>query len=203
MMEWRRLQLRTARLLLRPWQRDDLEIMAAWAPFADPLEETSNWTAQLRAMSLPFFWAAHEADTTQHIWTLLVGDMVSGIVILHMRDAASATLGISLRESAQGRGYGREALSALFTAYFERCPHSTIRLEVALANRRAVALYRRLHFREVRRFWRDAGAPQRYTFLDDSRYHDVQAFFRRTDRAVYQLCAEMELGAEAWRRFVV
>lgn len=197
------LYIQTERLVLRPWRRDDLSIMREWTPFTDPLEQLWNWTTQLTTISLDFFFAAHVADRTQHVWTLLADDIVSGLVMLQTRDPTHATLGISLKESAQGRGYGREALSALLDASFRYRPRASIRLEVALANKRALALYRALHFGEIRRFWRDAGVPQQYAFLDAPRYQDVQPLFRRTNTAMYQLCAEMELRAETWGRFVV
>jgi RimJ/RimL family protein N-acetyltransferase len=202
-MDLSRLQLRTERLLLRPWRRSDLDIMAAWAPLDDPLQQTWNWTGQLRGMSLDFFFAAQQFDPAQHIWTVLTDELVIGLVSLHARDQIRPTLGISLSGSAIGQGYGREALSGFFDVYFDRWPRNIIRLEVALANRRAVGLYQALHFRETGRFWRDAGAAQRYAFLDQPTYRDVQHFFRWSSDACYQLCAQMELEAETWKRFMV
>ena len=197
------LQLRTERLLMRPWRRRDLDIMSAWAPLLDPLEQTWNWTAQLGGMSLDFFFAAQQFDPTQHIWTLLADERVIGLVTLHARDQTRPTLGISLSGNAIGQGYGREALSGFFDVYFDQWPRNIIRLEVALANRRAVRLYEALHFRETGRFWRDAGAAHRYAFLHQPTYRDMQHFFRWSSDACYQLCAHMELGAETWRGFVV
>lgn len=197
------LELRTERLVIRPWRRSDLDIMAAWAPFTDPLEQTWNWTQQLTSMSLDFFFAAHQSDQAQHIWTLTTDGTVLGLIMLNARDQACPTLGISLGGSAMGHGYGREALRAFFDAYFRHCPHHTIRLEVALANRRALRLYEALHFREIRRFWRDVGLPQHYAFLHQPAYRDVEPLFRWSRDALYQLCADLELGAETWNRFVV
>ncbi len=199
----RSLVLRTARLVLRPWRRSDLDTMAAWSPLLDPLEQTWNWTQQLAGTSLDLFFAAHQFDTAQHIWTILRDDTIIGILILQTRDPQAPVLGISLDSSAIGQGYGGEALRAFFTSYFAHWPTSTMHLEVALANRRAVRLYTALHFDEQKRYWRDAGTPQRYAFLSQTQYDDMRPMFRFTNTACYQLCATMTLPATTWKRFVV
>ena len=197
------LEVRTARLHLRPWRRTDLDNIAAWGPLADPLEQTWNWTHHLHGMSLDFFFAAHRADERQHVWTLLAKDAPIGLLMLLTREAAHPSLGISLAGTHIGQGYGREALIGFADAFFARHPDGALALQVALANRRAVRLYQRLGFAEVRRFWRDAGMVEQYAFLPDPRYDDVRQFFRLTSTACYQLCADMVLEAETWRGFVV
>ncbi len=194
--------LRTTRLCLRPWQRPDLEVMASWAPFTDPLDRVWNWPQQLRANgTLDMFFASQSTDPTRAAWTILERVdhrmQVAGLLQLKQIQHAesSAELGIALGASWIGCGYGREALAAFLPAYFGVLKFSLLRLEVSLANRRARRLYETLGFGESSRFWRYAGSAEEYRFLDAPAYRDLRAYFRWANNGVYQQCAELELSA--------
>ncbi len=195
------LTLTTTRLCLRPWQRTDLEAMAAWAPFTDPLDRVWNWPQQLRANgTLDLFFVSQASDPARAAWTILErGEhrmQVAGLLQLkQIRQAEkSAELGIALGASWIGRGYGREALAAFLPAYFGALKFDVLRLEVSLANTRARRLYEALGFGESSRFWRYAGTVEEYRFLDAPAYRDLRSYFRWANNGVYQQCAELELS---------
>jgi RimJ/RimL family protein N-acetyltransferase len=193
--------LTTPRLQIRPWLRADLEAMAAWPPFTDPLDRPWNWPRQLQANgTLDLFFTSQAMDPTRQSWTILIRDgarpaEVAGLLQLKQMQYTerSAVLGISLGAPWVGRGYGQEALGCFLDGYFTRLRFAVMRLEVSIANQRARRLYTRLGFHEISRFWRHAGSAEEYQFLDEPRYADVRPFFRWSNGSVYQQCADMEL----------
>ena len=195
------LTLATERLLIRPWQRADLDAMAEWPPFVAPLDRVWNWPQRLRSSgSLDLFFSSHATDPARRTWTILAHSTVAGLLELkQIRLEGDASLGIAFGAPWVGHGYGREALGAFLDAYFGTLHFKVLRLEVALANTRAVRLYERLLFQETKRFWRDAGPREEYAFLDTPAYDGLRPYFRWANGGVYQLYAEMELAAERWR----
>lgn len=196
------LTLCTARLVLRPWRRADLDEMAAWPPFLDPLDQGWNWPRRLRHNgTLDFFYQTHVADRTRGEFTILAGDAVAGLLQLKKIRVVEgdAELGIAFGAPYVGRGYGREILGAFLEDYFDRLGFRSAGLEVALSNLRARRLYERLDFRETARFWRDAGPAYDYRFLDAPDYAAVRPFFRRSHAIMYQQFAAMSLAANPGR----
>ena len=196
-LEARSATLRSRRLVLRPLVRADLDVMAAWPPFTAPLDQEWNWPRRLQQSGmLDLFFASHAGDASRRAWTIREGSEVVGLAQLSQirRPEADARLGIALGAPWIGRGYGREALDVFLDACFGPIQLRTLLLEVALANTRAVKLYRRLCFEETKRFWRDAGSADDYCFLDEQEYAGVRQYFRRANGGIYQMYAEMMLS---------
>jgi len=197
MLEGHSVTLRSPRLGLRPLTRADLDAMAAWPPFTAPLDQEWNWPRRMQERGLlDLFFASHAGDASRRAWTIREGSQVVGLVQLSQirRPEADARLGIALGAPWIGRGYGQEALGVFLDACFGPIQLRTLGLEVALANERAVKLYRRLGFEETKRFWRDAGGADDYGFLDEQEYTGVRQYFRRANGGVYQMYAEMMLS---------
>jgi RimJ/RimL family protein N-acetyltransferase len=195
--------LSTLRLRLRPWRREDLDVMANWPPFTEPLDQIWNWPQRLRAEgSLDLFFFSHASDPARAAWTILLDDAAVGLLQLkQIRPAeGNAEFGIAFGSSWVGQAYGYEALKAFFGFYFGPAGFRVLRLEVAPANLRAHRLYTRLGFEETARFWRFAGSASEYAFLDRVGYAEVRPYFRQTGSGVYQLYVEMRLDALGWQR---
>ena len=193
--------LLTERLLIRPWLRADLDAMAAWPPFTEPLDQVWNWPQQLKQNgSLDLFFGSYASDPSRRTWTILVRGAVAGILQLKQirQEERDAALGLAFGAPWVGQGFGREALSGFFHIYFGSLAFRLVRLEVAIANRRARKLYETLAMEESRRYWRDAGPEESFRFLEAPSYADVRQYFRWASHGVYQLFAEMELSAERW-----
>ncbi len=198
--------LETERLLLRPWRRADLDAMAAWPLFPDPLDRVWNWPQQLKqTASLDLFFASHTMDPARRAWTILhTGAPIGLLQLKNIREAeGAASFGIALGAPWIGQGFGHEALAAFLVTYFKEASFKALHLEVALSNTRARKLYDRLGFAETSRFWRHAGPAEEYRFLAGPAYAHLQPYFRWTASGVYQLCAEMSLTATDWRRMLI
>jgi RimJ/RimL family protein N-acetyltransferase len=201
-MELSRQRLATARLRLRPWQRADLDAMAGWPPFTEPLDRVWNWPRRLQAEgSLDLFFFSRSSDPAFAAWTIVLSDAIVGLLQLKQirREERDAELGIAFGAPWAGQGLGRETLDAFLEVYFGTAGFRTLMLEVAAANSRAQRLYARLHFAETSRFWRYAGPAHEYGFLDQPEYAAVRPYFRHTGSGVYQMYIGMRLDAAGWR----
>lgn len=202
MIDIRTLTIHTPRLVLRPWQRSDLDRMAQWPPFPDPVDAEWNWPRVLHEQgTLDLFWAGRNMDRRRVEWTItehdgtVVGHVGVRQIDLHQGNSA---LGIGFGYPYIGHGYGREALTAFLDQYFGALGFATLRLQVALHNMRALRLYRQLGFRDTHTFWHQPELLTDWSFFADARYDDVRHLFRWGQDGVYMQCVEMELAAQAW-----
>ena len=59
------------RLVLRPWQRRDLDALADLPPYPDPLDDDWNWPHALRANgTADFFFLGRSCDPNRAEWTI-------------------------------------------------------------------------------------------------------------------------------------
>lgn len=198
----RTLVITTPRLVVRPWQRSDLDGMAAWTPFPDPLDAAWNWARVLRDQgTLDLHWVGRNLAPRRVEWTIA---QHNGTVVGHLgirdieREAGSSMLGIGFGYPYTGQGYGQEALAGLLHQYFGPLGFATLRLEVALHNQRAVRLYERIGFRTTRTFWYQPELPDTWDFFADTRYDQIRHLFRWGQDGIYMQCVEMELHAQDW-----
>jgi RimJ/RimL family protein N-acetyltransferase len=198
----RTLTIHTPRLVLRPWQRSDLDCMAQWPPFPDPIDVEWNWPRVLHEQgTLNLFWAGRNMDPRRVEWTITQhDDTVVGHVGVRQVDAyqGNSALGIGFGYPYIGHGYGREALAAFLDQYFGALSFATLRLQVALHNTRALRLYQKLGFRNTHTFWHQPELLTDWSFFADACYDDVRHLFRWGQDGVYMQCVEMELAAHEW-----
>ncbi len=189
--------LTTPRLVLRGWQRSDLDAMAAWPPFPDPLDAVWNWARVLREHgTLDLHWVGRNLSPRRVEWTITEhnGTVVGHVGIREIdREANSSMLGIGFGYPYIGQGYGKEVLAAFLHHYFGPWKFTTLRLEVALHNTRALRLYERLGFRTTRTFWYQPELPDAWEFFADQHYDPVRHLFRWGQDGMYMQCVEMEL----------
>ncbi|HEY0607674.1 MAG TPA: GNAT family N-acetyltransferase [Herpetosiphonaceae bacterium] len=202
--------IRTPRLVLRPMQREDLDAMAAWPRYPDPLDEIFNWPQMIHGNgTADLFFVTRSADPRRREWTILAtpkghpaptGDMVIGH--LGIRDIQprphSARLGIGLGLPYTGQGYGEEALRGFLDAFFGPLRFTRLYLDVSLHNTRALRLYRRLGFRELSTFWSELGPAEEHAYLDDPHYDSIREYLRWSAATVYMRYAAMVLDAKEW-----
>jgi RimJ/RimL family protein N-acetyltransferase len=192
----------TPRLVLRPWQRRDLDVMARWPPFPDPIDAAWNWPRVLYEHgTLDLFWASRNFDARRIEWTITRhDDQIVGYINLREIDyeAHSGWLGIGFGYPYIGQGYGTEALRALLDHAFGELGLERVRLDVALYNTPAVRLYRRFGFRDVRSFWQQPELPADWRFFDAPRYDGIRHLFRHGQGGIYMRCVEMSLAADDW-----
>ncbi|MEU7020745.1 GNAT family N-acetyltransferase [Streptomyces sp. NPDC046203] len=142
-------ELRTARLLLRPWQESDLEPWAAMN--ADPeirrylgdlltREESDATVARMRAdfAARGFGWWALESLETGEFLGRAGLDVVKGLPV------KGVDVGWRLKRSAWGNGYATEAALACLTFAFETLGLTEVVAMTKVANLRSQAVMRRL-----------------------------------------------------------
>lgn len=186
------------RVRLRLWQRRDTLAQELWPRYSDPFSTLWNipravsfgedlrngWSAQRYA------WAIE--DTYQR----LIGRISLREIDVHQR---SARLGISLSQHYVSQGLGTEALATFLDSFFGSLGYTTMHLDVAAFNIRAVRCYERLGFEYVESEWRSAGRDPSLRLLDDPRYKDYLAYFRRGRYETWVEFYEMLLLREIWQ----
>lgn len=189
----------TARLLLRPWKRSDLDAYAAWPPFRDSLLHIFN-RAPTTPMERDLAWTMAALDAAQRGWSVVRDETVIGMLTLRKIDltARSGELGMLLGAPFVGQGLGTEALEGWLRTAFSCWQWQAVRLKVAAWNSRAMRLYARLHFVPVARFWEWAGPPEEWAFLLAPPYQALHPYFRWSAQGIYALQHEQLLTATRW-----
>lgn len=193
--------LETARLLLRPWQRADLDAMAEWPRYPDPLDAPWNWPQQLREQgTADLFYLMRSSSAGRREWTIAThaGTIVGHVGIREIRPRLSARLGIGFGAPFIGQGYGGEAMRAFLDHAFGRLRLQRLDLDVALHNERARRLYERLGFREAGSSWRPAGSVDDFAFLGTPAYAALRPNFRAENETMLVRSIEMTLAANEW-----
>jgi RimJ/RimL family protein N-acetyltransferase len=193
----------TPRLIVRPWERSDLDAMARWPRYPDPLDAVWNWPHMLHEQgTAAFFFLARAADPRRREWTITTTDstIVGHLSIRNIEpEARTARLGISFGYPYIGQGYGYEAMGGFLDAFFGPLDYACMLLDVSLHNLRAHRLYQRLGFRQTRTFWYELGPAAEYAFLNEPRYNSIRQFIRWGSENVCMCYAEMALEAPRWQ----
>jgi len=171
--------LRTDRLHMRPWQREDMDVEDDWHDFDNPIYRHYN----------PPRDAQPERDVR---YQKIVGlfdqklaisdnDGLAGYIALFGTDLneLDSEMGINFAAHRCNRGYCKESLRGLCDEYFHHWGMERMRLEVARFNEFGIRCYKACGFREVKRFW-NPRAPQRLFFNEDHpQLAHIRQFFRR------------------------
>ncbi|MBA3946412.1 MAG: GNAT family N-acetyltransferase [Herpetosiphonaceae bacterium] len=189
----------TTRLVIRPWQRTDLDAYERWPPFADQLLAIFNH-APRSSLELDLEWAAAQLNPSQQFWTIVTDGTVIGRITLRALpdETGSGQLGMLLGAPYVGQRFGTEALVGWLQAYFGRWQMQSVTLHVACWNQRARHMYERVGFAEVRRYWQTAGLPADYPFLHEPQYAPLAACFRWSQTELYASWTEMCLTRRQW-----
>jgi diamine N-acetyltransferase len=190
------------RVALRPLTRADLDYMANWRPYEDPLFAEANW---LRRSSRELDrWYARNSQDPGRLLCAVVGEsgQVIGSITLRGRDGRrSARLGVTLGADFVDQGYGTEALTLFLDYYFGELGFEKLVLDVSGFNRRAIRVYRKLGFVTVNRYERSVGRSKEWAFLNEPAYANVRRFFRGDWLGrQWLLCYDMELKREDWEQ---
>lgn len=129
------------RLLLRPAQADDADVLADI--LAEP--EVAQW------------WGHNDLDSVreklraQPSFVIVIDDAVAGWLHVHEEtepDYPSVAFDIALTTALHGRGYGQEALRVAILHFVER-GHHRFTIDPAQANERAIRCYASVGFKPV------------------------------------------------------
>ena len=140
------------RVRLTPLRDEDSDRLFAWINDRDLVILSAPFHAVERAAHDAWFAAIRRRDDVRIFGIRLVdGDELIGSCQLHSIADGSAELQIRIGEpAARGRGYGSEAVRLLLRHAFRELGLQQVTLHVLASNERAVAVYRRTGFAEVR-----------------------------------------------------
>jgi len=191
--------LRSPRVVIRRMTRADLDAMADWRPFADPLYQPFDFP--LRGTDEYDEWFDWRSkDPTRRLFTILdEGRQVIGSLTLREVKDRSARLGITIGADFVSRGYGSEALHLFLDSYFGSMGFEQLKLDVAATNLRALRSYRALGFREVGQHYRPEDHPSYRELRTDPRYRHLRGCFRQVGNDHEVLFYDMVMTRVLWQ----
>jgi RimJ/RimL family protein N-acetyltransferase len=196
------MKLRGPRVNIRPMKRADLDAMAAWRPFADPLYQPFDFPRRSKTEQVDWFdWRSQ--DPSRRLYTVEDEEqtIIGSLTLREIDGLRSARLGITIGADFVSQGYGTEALRLFLDYYFGEMGFAEIVLDVAATNLRAVRCYRAIGFRQIGRHYRQANHPSFRILRTDPRYQHLQRFFRRQGTLHQVLFYDMALSHEEWMNF--
>jgi RimJ/RimL family protein N-acetyltransferase len=187
------------RVVIRCMRRADLDAMAEWRPFADPLYQPFDFP--LRGTDEYDEWFDWRSkDPTRRLFTILdeCRQVIGSLTLREVRDR-SARLGITIGADYVSRGYGSEALHLFLDSFFGSMGFEEMKLDVAATNLRALRIYRALGFREVGQHYRPADHPSYRELRNDPRYQHLHDCFRRVGNGHEVLFYDMVMTRALWQ----
>lgn len=194
--------LQGPRVIVRRLKRTDLEQMAAWRPFDDPLLAEANWPQ--RSLSELDRWYTRCSRDPQRMLCVVTeksGRVIGSITLRERAGRRSARLGITLGADFVDQGLGTEALILFLDYYFGELGFQKLVLDVVGYNQRAIRVYQKLGFVKVGQHERPIGYGKKWFFLNEPAYADARQFFRRDWLGRHWLlCYDMELTRADWEQ---
>jgi RimJ/RimL family protein N-acetyltransferase len=177
----------------------DLEAMAEWRPFADPLYQPFDFPRRSKTEHRRWFiWRSQ--DPTRRLYTIEDEQrrVIGSLTLREIEGQRSARLGITLGADFVSQGYGSEALRLFLGHFFEMMGFERMVLDVAATNLRALHAYQSLGFRRVGHHYRLADHSSYRILQRDPRYRHLRGFFRRQTTMTQVLFYDMVLTRENW-----
>ena len=194
------MELRGARVIVRPMKRTDLDAMMEWRPFSDPLYEPFDFPRQSKAEHIQWFeWRSRDPSRRLYAIEDEERQVIGSLTLRDIDGQRTARLGITIGADFVSQGYGTEALGLFLGHYFEEMGFARIVLDVAATNLRAVRCYQGLGFRQTGCQYRPASDPSYRVLQRDLHYRHLRRFFRRQGTMSEVLFYDMALTREEWR----
>lgn len=173
------MRLRGEKVIIRPMVGEDVDKMAAWRPFADPLYSLWNRPSQSSDDYIRFQAQADDPSRRWYAVEDLAGRLVGRLSLRRISRRKSAHLGITLGADYVGQGYGTDAIGTFLVYYFQEMGFETLYLDVAAPNRRAVRCYKKCGFKHISSHYEGIGSDGRLAFLKDDVYRGIRRFFKK------------------------
>lgn len=175
-------QVVTPRTVIRRACDADLAGIAAWPAYPWPFEVFDMTDPQSRSADGRYWWEKIGEPDRCHYSVVspetreIIG--VHAFVRIDWATGRVGNMGIRIRPDLCGRGYGTETLRPLLAAVLSS-GISTVRLDVAAPNRRAIHCYEKCGMRIVDEFWREHTAGT--IDPDDPKWSFAVPHLRRDD----------------------
>jgi RimJ/RimL family protein N-acetyltransferase len=179
----------------------DVEAMAQWRPFTDPLYQPFDFPRHWPSDHKRWFqWRSKDPD--RRLYTIVNEDrrIIGSLTLRDIDGRRSARLGITLGSDYVSKGYGTEALEIYFEYYFVTMGFAQMVLDVAATNLRAVRTYEALGFRQTGQHYRPASHSSYRVLRQEPRYGHLRSRFRRQGTLHQVLFYDMVLTRTDWQR---
>jgi RimJ/RimL family protein N-acetyltransferase len=191
------MHLKGEKVTIRPMVREDVDKMAAWRPFTDPLNSLWNGPQQNSIENGIWFEAqAHDDSREWYAVEDLDGHLIGRLSLRQISRRKSARLGITLGADYVGQGYGTDAIRTFLTYYFWELGFEALYLDVAAPNRRAIRCYEKCGFEYIGSHYQGIGSDGRLAFLKDEKYRDIRQFFKKKGGRNVVLSYDMKIEKE-------
>jgi RimJ/RimL family protein N-acetyltransferase len=193
------MKLEGTRIAIRPMVSADVDAMMKWRPFADPLYQPFDFPRRSRTEQTHWFnWRSRDGSRRLYTIESETGQVIGSLTLREIDGRRSARLGITLGADFVSQGYGTEALRLFFDYYFDSLNFSTMVLDVAATNLRAVRCYRNLGFRQIGQHYRPASHSSYRVLQTDPHYQHLRRFFQYKGGVPRVLFYDMSLSREEW-----
>jgi len=191
----------TARLIIRPLERADVDALHTPRPHTDPLLLRYNIPAETD-QERDFWFALRTGDPTRREFAITTasGQFIGRIGLRGMDGQGSARLGIALGADFLDQGYGTEVLAGFLDWYFGEGGFSKIELDVSAVNARAIHVYEKLGLRRVGDLYFPAEGDVGLVVLRHPRYSGIWQYFKQENDQIWVLYYDMELTRKEWRQ---
>lgn len=190
--------IKSPRLLMRPWKREDLDLEDNWPDFVDPIYRHYNPPRD------PKIARDQRYERWRPLFNLRLSifdsEGLAGYIALYKTDMTlmQSDLGIQFAAHKISLGYCKESLRALCDCFFYDWGMKRMRLEVAAFNDYGIRCYMHSGFSEKIRYWHP-NAPQRFcNFETNPRLADKKEFFRKDEKGVQVNFVGMAVTSEEY-----
>jgi RimJ/RimL family protein N-acetyltransferase len=195
------LDIRGERVRVRWWHSPDDTSQRRWSNYTDPCNALWNIPRNTGVYQGLLSLANGNGSYMRYVWAI---DMLPSTLIgrISLRDVDQpnrrARLGISIGAPYVGQRLGTEAMRLFLPYFFDTLGFTTMVLDVAAFNRRAVRCYERLGFRYVGQEWRRTSSDHCLRHLEDSEQSELLIYFRRDRAGLWVQFFDMELTRDEW-----
>lgn len=187
------------RVRIRPMRQEDLDAIAQWRRFVDPVYQPFDFPQRSRADHYRWYQERH-GDPSRRLFTIEneQGDVIGSLTLREIDGRRSARLGITLGADYVSQGYGTEALRTFLAHFFGAMGMAQLVLDVAATNQRAVRSYSSLGFRRVGSHHESVSHPSFRILGREARYRHLHRFFRYQGSLQQVLFYDMVLTRDDW-----
>jgi RimJ/RimL family protein N-acetyltransferase len=194
--------LRGRKVLIRPFERADIDRRLKWKPYPDPLYSHYNLGDLSEPEKEAWFLKRKNDPSSVYLSIDNTQGSLIGFLRLYQIDVRnrSSWFGIYLGWEFLDQGLGTDATSTWLRYYFEELKYERLLLDVASLNTRAIRCYQKCRFEFIRSKYNVHDPRANIDVFGDESFSEVRKYFlKEGDRILVQF-DEMEISREKWRR---
>jgi diamine N-acetyltransferase len=194
--------LKGRKVLIRPFERADIDRRLKWKPYPDPLYSHYNLGDLSEPEKEAWFLKRKNDPSSVYLSIDNTQGSLIGFVRLYQIDVQnrSSWFGIYLGWEFLDQGLGTDATLTWLGYYFDELKYERLLLDVASLNTRAIRCYQKCGFEFIRSKYNVHDPRTDIDVFGDESFSAVRKYFlKEGDRILVQF-DEMEISREKWRR---